>query len=273
VLQGFSVPLSPRGRATLTPRPPWFYVGNLLVIDFHADPDAAQAVLSPGLDPDDADPGRCTALFVDWQYASSGGQEPLDPVRSQYHEFILLVNAQHRGTPVSTCPYIYVDSDASMARGWIQGWPKKLGTIHTTRTFGLKTPAAPVLAAGERFAGTLSAGGRRLAEGHVTLTGLSEDPILLGSRPVINVRHFPRLDAESHDRPAVHELVRSILSDAQRSEVWEGEAELDFFDAPDQELHALKPVSVGRGFRYTTAFRVDDLEVVEPVAQRASVTA
>jgi len=269
MLQGFSVPLSPEGRASLTPVPPWFYVGNMLVIEFWADPDAVAAVLSPGLTPDGDDPGRCTAFFVDWQYASSAGDEPLDPVRSQYHEFILLADARHRGRPVSTCPYIYVDSDASMARGWIQGWPKKLGSIHTTRTFGLASPAAPRVEPGGAFAGTLSAGGRRLAEGQVALTGVAEHPVVLGSRPIVNVRHFPRLDAGGQAEPAVHELVRSILSDVQRNEVWEGDARLELFDAPDHELFALRPQRVGRGFRYTTAFRVDDLEVIEPVRATA----
>jgi acetoacetate decarboxylase len=272
-LQGFSVPLSPQGRASAAPAPPWFYVGNLLLFDFWADPEAVAAVLPPRIEPDAEDPGRCSAYFVDWQYASAGGQEPLDPVRSQYHELILLVNGRFRGAPVSTCPYIYVDMDASLVRGWIQGWPKKLGTVHTTRTFGLPTPAAPLVEPGARFAGTLSVGGRRIAEGSVTLEGVSEDPQYLGRRPIVNVRHFPQLASAQQRRPAVHELVRSILGDVQRSEVWEGSCQLAFFDAPDQELSALNPVRVGRGYRYTTAFRVDDLEVLESLVPQPTTVA
>jgi acetoacetate decarboxylase len=262
-MKGFSVPLSPEGRAGLTPPPPWFYVGNLLAVDYWAAPDAVAAILPPGLEPDPDDPGRCGAFFADWQYASARGDEPLDPVRSQYHEFILLVNARYRGESVSTCPYIYVDKDVSLARGWIQGWPKKLGTVHTTRVFGLESPAAPLVEPGGAFGGTLSVNGRRLAEAMVRLEAVSADPLLLGARPVVNVRHFPRLSAGLHDKPAVHELVRSVLSDARRSQVWEGAAELRYYDAPDQELAALQPVRVGRGYRYTTAFRVDDLIVLE----------
>lgn len=268
MLKGFSVPLSPTGEASLTPRPPWHYVGDVLAMEFGADPVAVAAVLPPGLVPDERDPGRCTAFFIDWQYASAGGSEPVDPVRSQYHEFLVLVDARHRDAAVSTCPYIYVDSDASMARGWIQGWPKKLGSVHTTRTFGLRSPAAPLVEPGAVFGGTLSAGGRRLAEGRVQLRAVSDDPVLLGSRPIVNVRHFPRLDAAGQGTPAVHELVRSVLSGAERSEVWEGTSDLRLFDAPGQELGALRPVRSGRGFRYTTAFRVEDLEVLEAVAPR-----
>jgi len=98
-----------------------------LVVDFAADPAAVQAVLPPRLEPDPKDSGGCTAFFVAWQYASDTGEEYVDPARSQYNEFILLVNALYRGQAVSTCPYIYVDSDVAMARCWIQGWPKKAG--------------------------------------------------------------------------------------------------------------------------------------------------
>jgi acetoacetate decarboxylase len=261
-MQGFSVPLSPEGRAGLAPPPPWFYAGSLLLVAYRADPAAVAAVLPPGLAPDDGDPGGCVALFAEWAYASTGGGEPADPVRSQYHEFLLLVNAEYDGTPVHTCPYVYVDRDASMARGWIQGWPKKIGSVHTTRAFPLASPAAPRIAAGGRFGASLSANGRRLAEATVTLAEVSPDPVFLGRRPVINVRHFPRLTAGRHDRPAVHELVRSRLASVVRTDVWQGSASLAYFPAPDQELASLAPRQVGRGYRYSTAFEVCDLEVL-----------
>jgi hypothetical protein len=262
-LRGFSVPLSPEGRASLTPVPPWHYAGDLLLVDFEARPAAVQAVQPPGLEPDAADPGGCTAFFVAWQYASQDGEEYLDPARGAYNEFILLVNASYRGQAVSTCPYIYVDKDTSMARGWIQGWPKKLGEVGTTRAFPLESPAAPRVAPGGRFGGTLSANGRRLAETVVTLERVSEDPVYLGKRMVVNLRYFPQLAGGGKAKPPVCELVRSILSNPQRTEVWEGGALLEFFPAPDGELDAFQPVRVRRGYRYSMAMTIDDLEVLE----------
>jgi len=43
-LQGYTIPRSPAGRASLVPAPPWHYVGDFLVVDFWADPDAAAQV-------------------------------------------------------------------------------------------------------------------------------------------------------------------------------------------------------------------------------------
>ena len=262
-LQGFSVPLSPEGRASLTPVPPWHYAGDLLVIDFVADAAAVAAVLPPGLEPDPADPGGCVAFFVAWQYASEGGEEYLDPARSQYNEFILLVNAIYRGERVCSCPYIYVDKDTSMARGWIQGWPKKFGEIYTTRAFPLKSKAAPRVEPGGRFGGTLAANGRRLAEAVVELEMVSEDPVYFGKRPAVNLRYFPQLAGGGRAKPPVCELVRSILSGAERTEVWEGEADIRFFPAPDNELDVFQPRDVRRGYRYSLTMAIDDLEVLE----------
>ena len=262
-LQGFSVPLSPEGRASLTPVPPWHYAGDLIVVDFTADASAAAAVLPRGLELDPRDPGGCVALFAAWQYASETGDEYLDPARSQYNEFILLVSAVYRGEAVCTCPYIYVDKDNAMARGWIQGWPKKGGEIHTTRAFPLAAKAAPRVEPGGRFGGTLACNGRRLAEAVVELEKVSADPVYFGKRPAVNLRYFPQLAGAGRAKPPVCELVRSILGAAQRTEVWEGAAALRFYPAPDNELDVFQPVQVRRGYRYSMTMTIADLEVLE----------
>ena len=100
-----------------------------------------------------------------------------------------------------------------MARGWIQGWPKKFGEIHTTRAFPLAAKAAPRVEPGGRFGGTLSANGRRLAEAVVELEKVSDDPVYFGKRPGVNMRYFPQLAGGGKAKPAVCELVRSILSE------------------------------------------------------------
>ena len=63
--------------------------------------------------------------------------------------------------------------------------------------------------------------------------------------------------------PAVHELVRSRSRDRSVSEIWEGAASLELRDAPGEEHMLLAPVGVGRGYRFTFAYTVDDLETVK----------
>ena len=84
--------------------------------------------------------------------------------RSHYREFYIVVNALLDGEEVTTCPFIWVDQDFALARGWIQGFPKKLGEVWMTRTYGLA--CRPTRAAGRAraSAATCSARGRAIAE-------------------------------------------------------------------------------------------------------------
>lgn len=261
-LRGYTTPRTPSGGAGLVPPPPWHYVGDFIVVDFWADPEAAASLLPEGLEPH-PDPGRCAAVFADWQSYSEGGDELLDPVRSQYHEFYLVVNALLDGEPVTLCTFIWVDQDFALARGWIQGFPKKLGEIWTTRTFQLDCKAAPAVAPGGAFGATCSARGRQVARAKVVLEGPSAGGSENTDPPIVNVRWFPRLAQGRHEEPQVNELVRSRSRDRAVSEIWEGAAELDLFAAPGEEHTMLRPVRVGRGYRFTFAYTVDDLETAK----------
>jgi hypothetical protein len=260
-LDGYTLPRSPEGRASLVPAPPWHYVGDLLVVEYWADPDAAMALLPPGLDPH-PDAGRCAAVFADWQSCAEPRDDLVDPSRSQYKEFFLVVNGLLDGEEVTTCPFVWVDRDFALARGWIQGFPKKLGSVWMTRAYALEAAAAPGVQPGAVFGATAAAYERRLAEAAVTLERAAEGPPAHIDPPIVNVRHFPRLSAGRHHDPAVHELVRVTSRDRSISEVWEGSARLELFGAPGEEHDRLAPVRVGRGFRFTIAYSVDDLDIV-----------
>ena len=97
----------------------------------------------PASSPTAEDPGRAAALFVDWQSCTDSRDELLDPARSQYKEFFIVVNAVLDGEHVTTCPYIWVDRDFALVRGWIQGFPKKLGSVWMTRTLRARLPRRP----------------------------------------------------------------------------------------------------------------------------------
>jgi acetoacetate decarboxylase len=208
-LHGYSVPRTPEGRSSLVPYPPWHYVGAFLVVDYWTDPEQAVAFLPEGIDPH-PDPGRCAFVAADWQSCSETGDELVDPSRSQYKEVFVVVNGLLEGDEVTVCSYIWVDRDFALTRGWIQGFPKKLGSIWITRSFGLGGPADPGMEAGARFGATCAAYERRVAEATVTLEHPSAGGPFHNAPPIVNVRHFPRLAAGRHDDPAVHELVRSI---------------------------------------------------------------
>ena len=113
MLKGFNYPLTPKGKSTLNPPPPWHYSADFLNIEFWSEPNAVAAVLPPGLEPDHAAQGHGNALFYDWQFTGAN-EEYLDPARYQYREFFLLVDALFEGKPISYCPCIFVVNDAAI---------------------------------------------------------------------------------------------------------------------------------------------------------------
>jgi acetoacetate decarboxylase len=169
----------------------------------------------------------------------------------------------YRDVPVMWCPYIYGDNDAALARGWTQGFPKKMGSIFQTRSYAAAGPAAAPVAPGSRFGASLSAHGQRLAEACVTMREPVEDGLSLLTRPTVLLRYFPRLAAGYQDKPAVNELAMSVTDNLTVAGAWIGKGELNFPEANGEELDALAPKRIESGFRYSLSYSVSDLKILE----------
>jgi len=262
MLQGFSLPLSPLGKANLVGAPPWHYSGDAIALEFWTEPGAAAATLPPGLTPDPHSNGRAIALFVDWQYTGANN-ELLEPARYQSREFYVLLDAYWENTPVYWTPYVYVDNDSSMARGWIQGYPKRLGSIFQTRTFAAPGPAAAPIAPGTKFGASLSVHGQRLANGRLTLQQEQADVSGALGRSAINRRYFPSLSGGQHSCPIVDELVMPVNDDLTVIDLWSGDAELELPKAIGEELHELAPKKMGTGYRFSMSCSIIGLTVLQ----------
>ena len=264
-LTGYTIPRSPTGRSSLVPYPPWHYIGDFLVVEYWADPDKAVSVLPQGLDPHPG-PGRCALVFADWQSCSASGGELLDPSRSQYKECFVVVNALLDGEEVTTCPFIWVDRDFALTRGWLQGFPKKLGSIWVTRTFGLDSPADPGVQAGRdvrRHLRRLRAARRRGDRDAGAPLRDGPDPQRPADRQRAPLRPArggaPRRPGRARARRARAAATASI------SPIWEGSATLELFGSDHEEHDLLAPVRVGKGFRFTFGYTVDDQEIVKDI--------
>ena len=202
-------------------------------------------------------------MFADWQSCSDTGEELLDPVRSHYREFYVVISALLDGEEVTTCPFIWVDQDFAMARGWIQGFPEEarrgVDDAHLRAAVPGGTGHPGRLALWRRRA--RRAAGRSRAR-RVTLESVSDSGSVHTAPPIVNVRHFPRLAAGHHEDPAVHELVRAAVVIARRPRCGRDRPSFELFNAPAEEHTLLAPVSVSRGYRFTFAYTVDDLETV-----------
>ena len=264
-LKGFTVSLTPQGQLALVALLPWHYSSAFLAVEYWADPDAIQALLPPGLTPDQKSKGRAFFWFLDWQFTGSN-DEITDPARYQYREAFVLVEAVFDGKPVNYCPYIFVDNDAAIARGWAQGYPKKLGSIYQTRTFAAPSAAAAPLAKGSRFGASVAAHGERLATARIQLEEKVADPSTVFNRPTTMRRYFPQLAADRQNKPPVDELTLSLTDDLAIVDLWAGNAELRIPEVQGEDMHLIAPVRVGRGYRFGMSYSVTDLRILKNYA-------
>jgi acetoacetate decarboxylase len=257
-LAGWSLPLSPAGHAALVPPPPWHFSGDAIGIDFRCDPAEAAAVLPPGLEP--AGDGSASFVFCDW--SSSADRDPrlaADPARGQYKEAYVSVNARLGGRSAARVPYIWVDNDLSFARGLIQGFPKKFGTVSITRAVTVGR-GGPRVEPGGTFAGHVSSLGRMLARGSVSLTEPAEPGFAPRAMrlPVWHTRLLPDL---AGGEPLVNDLARNVVQDFAVAQVWHGTGALEFFDSEFEELSSLRPTEILGAFRCSVAFTIVSAEV------------
>ena len=244
-LKGFMLPRSPEGRASIVPAPPWHYSGDVLTIEYRTDPARVEAVLPAGVDPAPEDPGAVAIVWADWQSCSDSGEELLDPVRSQYKECFVVVRCAYRGEVFSRCVYIWVDKDFALARGWYQGYPKKLGQIWMTRPITVGR-AGPRLNAGGTLGATLAANDRRLADVTLTLTDESETGGFVNALPMLHSRWMPHIDPSR--AASLDELVTMRSRDVEAGPVWKGKPTVSLHEAPAEELAHLAPHEMIAGY-------------------------
>jgi acetoacetate decarboxylase len=241
----FLFPRTPSGRSSLIPAPPWHYSGEMISVEYRTDPERVAELLPEGARLVDDDPGAVALIWADWQSCGDTFEEVLDPVRSQYKECFVVIRCEWDEATWSRCPYIWVDKDFAMVRGYHQGYPKKLGDIWMTRPITVGR-AGPRLEAGGVFGATLSAAGRRLAEAKVTLTGPADSPGFVNGHPMLHNRYWPSI--ESDGTASMDELVTMRGYDGEVADVWAGDADLRLFESPTEEMSLLEPIEMIGGY-------------------------
>jgi acetoacetate decarboxylase len=245
--KGLPFPRTESGRASLLPPTPWHYSGDLLTVEYRTDPKNVRAVLPPDVDltNDDEDPGAVAFIWADWQSCGDDRTELLDPVRSQYKEAYVVVRCRYEGQIYSRCVFIWVDKDFALVRGYLQGYPKKMGSIHQTRPITVGS-AGPRLEKGGQFGMTLAANDRRLASATVTIEGSAESNGFVNGHAMLHHRWFPRIELDGID--SLSEVVTMSGINLDLGPVFAGSATLDLFESPAEELTLLAPEEILGGY-------------------------
>jgi acetoacetate decarboxylase len=244
-MPGFFFPRTPSGRSSVVPAPPWHYSGEMITVEYRTHPDRVAQFLPEGAELAEDDPGAVALIWADWQSCGDTFEEILDPVRSQYKECFAVIRCRWDTQDWSRSPFIWVDKDFALVRGYHQGYPKKLGEIWMTRPVTVGR-AGPRLEDGGRFGATLTVSGRRIAEAVVTLTQPAPSAGFVNAHPMLHDRYWPAI--ESDGSASVDELVTMRGYDGEVADVWAGAAELKLFDSPWDELAYLEPLEMIGGY-------------------------
>lgn len=259
MLNGLIPPLTPSGLSALVENPPWHYAGQALTLTFGVDRATAQSLLPPECG---IATGRAAAHFCEWQ-ATTDGSELLDPIYAQYKEFIALIELDRGGEPGFFCPFIYVDQDISMARGWLQGWPKKIGSVWMTRPYDLDHPAAAQIKPGQAFGASLAVKDRRLAEASIRLTGDFSPPLGFFAAPTVGLVAAPSIIDGARSGP--RRLVRAQIGQKISGPAYAATGVLRLFGSPRDELAMLQPTGMGPASLATVALTVEGAIEVPPL--------
>lgn len=244
-MEGFLFPRTAEGRSSLIPPPPWHYSGEMLTVEFRTDPERVAALLPDGLEPAKDDPGAVALIWADWQSCGDDFSELIDPIRAQYKECFVVIRCAWREQTWSRSPFIWVDKDFALVRGYHQGYPKKLGDIWMTRPVTVGR-AGPRLESGGEFGATLTVAGRRVAEARVVLDRPARSPGFVNAHPMLHNRAWPAI--ESDGTQAMDEMVTMSGYDVETADVWAGSADLELYDSPTEEISGLAPLEVISGY-------------------------
>jgi acetoacetate decarboxylase len=258
-LRGYTLPQTASGRSSIVAPPPWHYSGEIVAVDFTAPRDAIAALLPAGLEP--VPEGTASVVFADWCSASDNDERVLaDPAVGQYHEAYVVLHAIRGDKKVGRVPFIWVDSELSLLRGQIQGFPKKLGQIAMTKPVNLGRGGVRKQS-GSTFTAHASSHARRVVTAAVTITGTSERLPRAATLPLVHTRLFPSID---RPEPAVHELQFGTIADFECGTIFVGTGTLAFGATEYEEIESLGPLSVGAGYVFSMAFSVTGGRVEAP---------
>ncbi|MDD5095561.1 MAG: acetoacetate decarboxylase family protein [Dehalococcoidia bacterium] len=258
-LKGYTLPLTPGGKSSLVEPPPWHYGGEVMQLIFRTDEARARELIPPPLEMG-PESGKGIVWFVEWISVSQSNPDLafINPERAIYQECMVMIQCSFRGELGYFVPYIWVDNDFTLMRGFVQGFPKKLCRLHRTRFCDL-TPGIGGKRVGAKMKGICQAHGERIVEGSLVFTRRAE-PSELPPVKFYLMRHFPNIEDAS--RPTVHELAVSEVSDVRVDEVWAGEADLKFFESEVEEVAALAPVQMMGGFSHRMGLTITGGKVI-----------
>jgi hypothetical protein len=257
--------LTPSGNSSVVQGPPYHYGADFITVYFRSPPEKLQYFLPDPLKVSDGSAVCYVSDFVCTISDDDSDAPYSDPAQSTYHEAAVGIKCTYKGNPGVYYPFMWVDRDWSLVRGWSLGYAKKLADdIHLTRLHKY-IPKVPYYGIGTKLSGYCSRHGSRILSVSLEITrkGSSKD---LQSAPSVYARRYFPSNMEGQD--SVNELVEIQKGNAQLGEeIWYGTGKIDFFPSRNEEVSMIDPVEPMYGLAYQFGFTNYGSKVLEKYAK------
>lgn len=241
-LKGFSLPLTPKGTASLVDEPDWHFGGELAEVVYETDPEIFQSLLPQPFKMVTGKPYVSIAM-VDMVSTTSARQAHEHPEKTNYRECIIKMYCTLDNEEVWYVPAAWVTKDFSLMRGFLLGFGKKIGTIELTNLHPLN-PALGGKHAGAKIKGISEAFNNIHFEINLTLTKQAAAGAKLphSGMPLCITRHFP--DTANPGKLLYHDVSKLRASDYVRDNVWLADGEVSITPNDDEPLTQLQPLRI-----------------------------
>ncbi|TRM87774.1 acetoacetate decarboxylase, partial [Sulfolobus sp. E3] len=187
----------------------------------------------------------------DWVYQ--------DPDLTQYMEGAIGLKVYYKGNHYLYFPFMWVDKDWALVRGWLDGYPKKIAKIAMTKLHPL-LPKYNKPGKGLKLGGYTIRGGNLMFRLQVELEEKSDSVPTKDFGPFLNIRYFPsRGDGELD----LLEIVSRVRDENVLGEVWKGKANIELGGYVNDEVDVLKLEEVKGGYYFTAYFKVTSTKLIE----------
>lgn len=236
----WTTPYSKSGRSALVPAGPWSY--GMEAISVHAMLSGFEELLPENMESE----GEGYVYFAEIISQSPNFPE-LNyeaPGLVQYRELAIFLKVKYGGRVLAYCPFMYVDNDVSLLRGFVAGFPKKLAVIDITREHPLLEQ--------KKFGGVAMRGGYGLAKMVVEPMEEVESNPLDGFGSWMLYRFAEPM--------GVKEFVE-IVPEVSYAKIERGNAELKLYSGINDELPVVKEI-LG-GYRFSALLKIREIKKVQ----------
>ncbi|ARM74709.1 acetoacetate decarboxylase family protein [Acidianus manzaensis] len=262
----FTLPPTKSGRSQIVFPPPWHYGVTYISAHVKFEKESANQLL-PNFLTTDGEGWIYIAEFIstsdyNWDYMYQ------DPDLVQYMEGAIGLKVNFEDKNYLYFPFMWVDKDWALIRGWIDGYPKKIAKITMTKLHPL-LPKYNKPQQGTKLGGYVTRGGGIMLRLQIQLKEKTESLPIKNFGPFLNIRRYPTRGDEEED---LYEITSRIRETSNYGEIWKGEANIELGGYVNDEVNILKLEETYAGYYYTLYFKVTNTNLVKKLTLKEIIS-